>query len=153
MSARAILDTNVLVYAEDVCEPEKSAISRGLIAELSQAQGAAVTTQILGEFVATVTRKLTPPLSADEVALRVDSLAAFMPVLDTTFEVVSQAIRATARYRMHYYDAQIWAAARLGGIRLVLTEDRQCADEIEGVRFLDPFTPGVTLDDVFAALA
>lgn len=44
-------------------------------------------------------------------------------------------------------DAQIWAAARLAGITIVLTEDFNSGAVIEGVRFVNPFTPEFELAD------
>lgn len=38
-----------------------------------------------------------------------------------------------------YYDAQIWACARLNHIPVVLSEDFQDGQTLEGVRFVDPF--------------
>jgi predicted nucleic acid-binding protein len=53
--------------------------------------------------------------------------------------VVWEAMRAARRYGFHYYDAQIWAAARCSGIAVVLSEDFAVGSVIEGVRFLNPF--------------
>jgi predicted nucleic acid-binding protein len=40
-----------------------------------------------------------------------------------------------------YWDAQLWACARLHHTRLVLSEDFTDGQVIEGVRFVDPFRP------------
>jgi len=44
-----------------------------------------------------------------------------------------------------YWDAQIWATARLNQIPIVLSEDFAHGRRIEGVRFLNPFLPEVEL--------
>jgi predicted nucleic acid-binding protein len=46
------------------------------------------------------------------------------------------------RYQLSYYDAQIWAVARLNRIPLVLSEDFSDGSVIEGVRFANPFADG-----------
>jgi predicted nucleic acid-binding protein len=40
---------------------------------------------------------------------------------------------------LSFWDAQIWAAARLHRIPVVLSEDFNPGAVIEGVRFVDPF--------------
>jgi predicted nucleic acid-binding protein len=40
---------------------------------------------------------------------------------------------------MNYWDAQIWAAAWVHRIPVVLSEDFQHDARIEGVRFVNPF--------------
>jgi predicted nucleic acid-binding protein len=42
-------------------------------------------------------------------------------------------------YQFSFWDAQIWAAARLNHIPVVLSEDFNSGAVIEGVRFVDPF--------------
>jgi predicted nucleic acid-binding protein len=68
------------------------------------------------------------------------------PVYDTSLQVVLEALRATIRYQMHYYDAQIWAVARVNHISLVLSEDFADGAVIEGVRFANPFAEGFDLE-------
>jgi predicted nucleic acid-binding protein len=42
-------------------------------------------------------------------------------------------------YQFSYWDAQIWAAARLNQVPVVLTEDLPGQQYIEGVRYKNPF--------------
>jgi len=56
--------------------------------------------------------------------------------------VVREAVRGAREYRLSIFDAQIWASAKLSGATIVLTEDNQSAEFIEGVRFVNPFAPG-----------
>lgn len=142
MSDPVLLDTNVLVYAEDNSEQAKRDTARQVIEHLLESRRAAVTTQVCAEFYSAVTRRFRNSLSDEEVAGRVRTYATLMPVLDTTLAVILEAMRGVVRYRMSYYDAQIWAAARLNGIGTVLSEDFRNGQEIEGVRFVDPFAPG-----------
>ena len=39
----------------------------------------------------------------------------------------------------------MWAAARTAGAAVLLTEDFQDGQEVEGVRFVDPFAEGFDL--------
>ena len=148
MNGRVMLDANVLVYAEDTSEPAKRQIAQDVIAQLIAHDQAVVTSQVLGEYFYTVTRRFPTRLGPEAASARLDVLVELLGVFDTSATVVLEAARGVVRYRMHYYDAQIWAAARLNGIGLVLSEDFQDGQEIEGVRFADPFAEGFDLGSV-----
>lgn len=45
-------------------------------------------------------------------------------------------------YIEEHKDAQIWAAARLHGLSLILSKDFDLGAVIEGVRFANPFAAG-----------
>jgi predicted nucleic acid-binding protein len=150
MSA-ALVDTNVLFYAVDSTEPRRQSIARELIGLLETRRAGVVTTQVLAEFFSAVTRKLSHPASPDTAQAGLERYAATMRVLDMRVPVVFEAARGVRRYGLSYYDAQIWASARLAGIELVLSEDFASGTEIEGVRFLDPFAEGFSLADALAS--
>jgi predicted nucleic acid-binding protein len=64
---------------------------------------------------------------------------------ELTSTAVLEAIRAVQRHQFAYWDALIWATAKLQGIPNVLTEDRSSSALVEGVRFVDPFTASFDL--------
>ena len=67
-AARAFLDTNILVYAQDVASPLKRRQSRELITEVAIAGTGVISTQVLQEFLVTATGKLgVDPLAAKAV--------------------------------------------------------------------------------------
>jgi predicted nucleic acid-binding protein len=144
--SRFLLDTNVLVYAGDADEPAKRQRALTLLRRLSAVRAGVVTTQILGEYFSTVTRKFAARLGPGEALERLDHIAETNEVLDVSASVVREAARAVDRYGMPYWDAQIWASARLAGVGTVLTEDVPGQPEIEGVRFVDPFAEGFELE-------
>jgi predicted nucleic acid-binding protein len=59
--------------------------------------------------------------------------------------IVSEAVRGVHAHQLPYYDALIWATARLNQITNVITEDGQHNRLIEGIRYLNPFDPGFDL--------
>ncbi len=146
MNGRVLLDTNILVYAEDANETEKRPLAQGVMAHLIATEQATITSQILGEYYYTVTRLFPTTLGPQAASARLDRFVELMSVFEMSATVVLEAARGVVRYRMHYYDAQIWAAARLNGIGLVLSEDYQDGQEIEGVRFANPFVEGFDLE-------
>lgn len=59
--------------------------------------------------------------------------------------IVHEAVRGVIEHNFSYWDAQIWATARLNQIPIVLSEDFSHRRLVEGVRFINPFAPGVEL--------
>jgi predicted nucleic acid-binding protein len=51
-------------------------------------------------------------------------------------------------HQFPFYDAQIWATAKLSGIPAVLSEDFSHASRIEGVLFLNPFVAALPGEEV-----
>jgi predicted nucleic acid-binding protein len=150
MSAGALIDTNVLVYSYDTAEPLKREQARGIVARLAGTERAALTVQVLGEHHWVLRRRFARRFSPRDAAEQPAALSHAFPVYDTTLRVVLEALRGTVRYQFAYYDAQIWACARVNRIPLVLSEDFADGTVIEGVRFANPFAEGFDLE---AALA
>ena len=148
MTGEVLADTNLLVYAYDRSEPDKQRTAMAVLDRLVVSGSGVITSQVLSEFYVTVTRKLTAPLTTAQARERVRNYVLSWPVLDITAMVVLEATRGADEHRLHYWDAQLWAAAKLSQIDLVLTEDLPSAPVIEGVRFVNPFDDGFILDDL-----
>jgi predicted nucleic acid-binding protein len=145
MSAPVVLDTNVLIYAEDSADPIKRQRARSVIHEVLRSRSGVLTAQVIGEYWSTVTRRFSHELTAEEAQGRLEMYCSRMRVVPVDVAVVKAAVRGARRYVMHYYDAQVWAAARIAGVGVVLSEDLNPGPEIEGVRFMDPFVEGFDL--------
>lgn len=145
MRGEILVDSNILVYAYDRSEPVKQRAAADLLDRLFEAQTGVLTTQVLAEFFVIVTRKITAPLDPTRAAERVRNFALSWSVLEVTPLIVLEATRGATVHQLHYWDAQLWAAAKLNQIELVLTEDLPSGQVVEGVRFLDPFGPGFSL--------
>jgi len=150
--ARYLLDTNVLVYGFDGAEREKQARALDVVARVGRpgpsGPAAALPAQALAEFARVATGRLEPPLPADEVYRQVGLYERAFPVVALTPAVVLEAVRGLRDHGFSYYDAQIWAAAKLNQIPLVLSEDFASGSTVEGVTFVDPFAGGFIVDDL-----
>ena len=142
-----LLDTNVLVYAYDRSERRKQEQARALLEVLATAGTAALSTQVLGEFFTVITRKIKHPLGVREGLERLEHHARIWPVLEITETIVLQAARAVRDHQMHFWDAQLWAVARLHDIPAILSEDFGSGSVVDGVGFLNPFLPGFRISD------
>lgn len=146
MTAVVLLDSNVLLYAVDSAEPVKSAQARRILDSLESSGVASLCAQVLGEYCSVALRKFRHLIPPENVVPQAEAWARTFPVRNTTLRVVLEALRGTVRYQMPYYDAQIWAVARVHHIPLVLSEDFTDGASIEGVRFANPFAEGFDLD-------
>jgi predicted nucleic acid-binding protein len=144
---RVMLDTNILVYFYDHNSVEKQKSARDIITRLAEEKNGCLSVQTLGEFITATLRKLNPPFSASQALTEASQLAAIFPVFDLTQHIVLEAARGVRDHQLAYYGAQIWAAARLNQTQLILSEDFQDGQILEGVRFINPFSDGFILDD------
>jgi predicted nucleic acid-binding protein len=147
----ALIDANILVYAHDPDESVKQAQAIALLDHLYETGYGRLSVQSLGEFFYVITRGNTPRLSPGDAAARVDLLIRAWPVLSTTPFVVLEAMRGVHQHRLAYWDAQIWATARLNQIPIIVSEDYSVGSVIEGVRFVNPFALDFDRDRWFPA--
>ena len=140
---RYLIDTNVLLYPMDARDPWKQSRAEQLLLHLARTESAALSIQALSEFASVALRKLIPPLSPKEASQQLERLIEAFPVFPLTPAVVLEALRGVERHGLSFYDAQVWAVARLQGIPLILSEDFPSGAVLEGVGFLNPFDPAL----------
>jgi predicted nucleic acid-binding protein len=145
MTAGLLVDTNLLVYAFDPSNRDKQARCARLLDVLATTGRGLLSTQVLGEFFRVVTEKIDRRLAPAEARRVVAGFADGWPVLPITAAIVTEAARGVSEFRLSYWDAQIWATARLNQVGTVLSEDFQDGRTIETVRFLDPLSSAFDL--------
>lgn len=138
MSASVLIDANVFVYADDATEPVKAARAREWIADLVSSGAGVVSSQVVGEYVNAVERKFRIAFTTERATESAHRIIGILPVLAVDDRVTREALRAHRRYGLDYWDAQLFATARIGGVDTILTEDVP-ADELEGIRYVNPF--------------
>jgi predicted nucleic acid-binding protein len=139
MIARILLDTNVLVYVYDTSAPLKRSMARSTLGALAKAGVGAVSTQVLSEFFS-VTTRLT--LNPQEALVELQHQLEVWTVLQVTTEVILAAARAVRDHRLNFWDAQLWAAAKVHGLGTIFSEDFSSGSTLGGVKFINPFEPG-----------
>lgn len=141
MTKKALIDTNVLVYAYDNSEPAKQKTALRLLDRLVISNKGLISTQILSEFFVVVTLKIPDPLTLEQAEDRVVNFCQIWPVLLINEMIVMEAVRGVRTHSFSYWDALIWATARLNQANLIFSEDFSHDQMVEGVRFLNPFLP------------
>lgn len=139
-----LLDTNILVYSFDVREPGLQKKAQTLIVQVENVGAACLSVQCLGEFFRVTTAKFH--LSAAEMVEQVAIWQQIFPVYPLTPQIVLEAARGVRDHQLSYYDAQIWAMARLNQIPVVFSEDFQDGQTLDGVQFANPFASTFNLD-------
>jgi predicted nucleic acid-binding protein len=131
------VDTNVLLYAISSA-PGEAGKARRAVALLNEPD-LAVSVQVFQEFYVQATRPTAvSPVAHDDAVAFVATLRRF-PVQDITPRLVDAAFAARKRWGLSYWDAAIVEAARLIGCDVVLSEDLQHGQDLDGVRVVDPF--------------
>ena len=137
MSAKAFVDTNVLIYAHDVDAAANHEIAKRLLQELWSQRAGALSSQVLQEFYVNVTQKIASPLSKKSARAVVSSYLIWC--VDTTSEEISAAFEIEDEARIGFWDALIIAAAVKAGADRILSEDLNAGQTIAGVRIENPF--------------
>ncbi len=137
-----LIDTNILVYFIDPRDPAHQDQAMRLLRFLDETATGCLSVQSLAEFMSVTSRRLAPWITLSEAMQQTERWILAYPILDLTPLIVLEAARGVRDYRMAYYDAQIWATARLNQIPFIFSEDFQDGMVIEGVTFLNPFRAG-----------
>lgn len=142
-----LIDTNVLIYASDPAEIIRQDQALRTLKYLETARAGRLSAQCLAEFVNATTRSRQPLYSRAEAVTQVENLLRSFPVFNLTPLIVLEAARGARDHGLAYYDAQIWASARLNQVTVVFSEDFNDGQVLEGVRFANPFAAGFRLED------
>jgi predicted nucleic acid-binding protein len=140
MNGRILLDTNILVYIYDPFDSTKQERAIAIVDRLIQTNRAVISTQVMGEFFMATTRAKRQLLSPAEAIARIRNYMSACSVVDVTRLITLEAIRGVEAHKFGFWDAQIWATARLNQISEVYSEDFNSGAIIEGVQFTNPLT-------------
>jgi predicted nucleic acid-binding protein len=131
------VDTNVFLYAVDPAEPLKQVRAIEVLGSLA-AERIVISSQVLGEYYVTATRKLSPPIDPVEARRHVAGFVKF-EVVAVDDALVQRAVHRSQMSTISYWDALIVEAARAGGCTELLTEDLAAGANFDGVTVVNPF--------------
>ena len=138
---RVLLDTNVLIYAATATDDTRHATAQRTIAALRDEE-IAVSSQVLAEYCNVLTHAHRYEHDPAQISADVENMMLIWEVLPLHGGIVLSALEAHSRWQLPYYDAQIWAAAALNAIPVVLSEDFEDGAVLGGVKFINPFADG-----------
>jgi predicted nucleic acid-binding protein len=143
------VDTNVLIYAEDVANRVKQQAALAWLRELWVRRRGRVSSQVLNEFYVNVTRKIKPGMPAGDARAEVRRYQRWQP-WSLDHATVESAWAVESRHGLSYWDALIVASAQAQGCTVLLTEDLRHDQMIDKVRILNPFLVGPEVLDASA---
>ena len=114
MAARALIDTNILIYRYDERFPDKQSIASDVLREGIVSGSLRIPHQAIVECVSVTTRgkpedRLLDPAEAHREAEEL--MAQFPGSSIPTRAVLRTALRGAAAYRLSWFDAHLWAYA------------------------------------------
>lgn len=134
--ARLSLDTNILVYAIDPTHPEKHLRAKELMRR-GAAADLVLTQQVIGEYLNFVLRRM--PERHATLRESAERLCRAFPLLRTPPSLLLAAYDRAIRYKLQFWDALIVSVCLANGVTLLLSEDLQDRQMIDGLTVLDPF--------------
>ncbi len=138
MSDKTFVDTNILVYAHDLDSGKKHEIAQKAIINLWDTGTGVISTQVLQEFYVTLTKKVPVPLKKSLVRRILNNYLAW-DVAVNNGETILQAIEIEENYHISFWDAMIVSAAYFKNAAVILTEDLNEGQQIEGITIVNPF--------------
>ena len=139
------IDTNVLVYAEDVHESWKRTTALEVL-EKAPRETTLIPVQVLAELYRVLTGKVRR--SPRKALAAVHAWGDSYPSIESSPSILLAALDVAVEHQLHIWDAIILAAAADAGCRLLLSEDLQDGFTWRGVTVTNPFSksPHLLLD-------
>jgi predicted nucleic acid-binding protein len=135
-SPRSFIDTNILVYADDGLHPVKQQKAVQLLSEHRRNKTGVISLQVLQEYFVTAKNKLKLDVALARAQLEYHS------GLDVAVADASDILAAIDLHRLYgfsFWDSLILQMAKRSGCRVILTEDMQHGQIIDGVEIVNPF--------------
>ena len=139
MTGPCFVDANVLVYTRDTRDASKRARALQWISHLWQERLGRTSIQVLSEYYAVATRKLTPRVPSGEAWDYVQELFAWQPQ-PVDAALLKRAHEIEQRWRLSWWDSMVVAAAQLQDCAILATEDLQDGMVFGLVTVRNPFT-------------
>lgn len=136
MATRSFIDTNILVYAEASDVPAKQKAALALLKQLYEEACGVLSTQVLQEYCNVALKKLK--LSPQYIRTQLDLYEQF-EVIQVTPSIIRAGLDLHQTRCISFYDAIVLATAQTAGCSLLLSEDMNTGEMVDGVRIVNPF--------------
>ncbi len=141
MSDKCFVDTNILVYTQDLAAGDKCSRAQVLMNALWEGRNGVISTQVLQELYIALRRRLKSPMSAVEAAEILRDYSEWQVVVNNR-ESIFRAIDIETRYKISFWDALILQAAEQAGAKIVYSEDLSHGARYAGLQVVNPFIGG-----------
>lgn len=135
---KTFVDTNVLIYAHNVDAGLKHDSAKQRLAALWTERTGLLSIQVLQELYVNITRKIPKPLGRPTAQELVRTYAAWL-FGPTEIQHVVRAAELEESHTLSFWDSLIVVSAASAGAGVLLTEDLNHGQVVEGVRIENPF--------------
>ncbi len=142
MSARAFVDSNILIYAHDRGAGTRYSVARELVESLWSGRNGVLSTQVLQEFYVNVRRKATRPIEPAESRRLIEDYLLWEVVVNDGSTILG-ALDIEQRFMVSFWDAMILQAANSAKVATVYSEDLSHGQSYYGVKVVNPFAAGI----------
>jgi predicted nucleic acid-binding protein len=136
--ALTFVDTNILAYAYDSSEASRQPAAAAILESLWLTRSGALSTQVLQEFYAVVTRKFDPPMTRQAARAIVAEYGEWV-VVEIDVPMILSSSHLEEGHQMSFWDALVVEAARRAGATRLLSEDLQAGRRFDGLVIENPF--------------
>lgn len=137
MSDRTFVETNILVYAHDADAGKKHVSAAKAVTDLWESRDGIISTQVLQELYVALRRKVVSPVKRN-VARRLIKNYLTWELVVNDGAILLHASEIEGNYRLSFWDSLIVAAAYSKNASVILTEDMNHGQIIEGIRIHNP---------------
>lgn len=144
MTKSALVDTNILIYAYDRNAEHRHKKAVFVLDTLYKASAGYLSVKTISEFFA-ASRRLSSILPLDKAVEEMEKYIRLWPVLDLTPQIAIEAARGVLKYQFSYWDAQIWATAKIYGLTAVFSENMHTGGRFDEVSIINPLADNFDL--------
>lgn len=137
---RILIDTNIILYTYDYRDLLRKKRAEEVLRTLEKTNTGVFSIQTLSEFMNVVTKSPNPIIETSVILQQLQYWISLFPIIQISENIVFEATRCVLEHKLSYYDAQIWAAAKLTQIPVIFSEDFQDGQTLEGVLFVNPLS-------------
>jgi predicted nucleic acid-binding protein len=135
--AKIFIDTNIFIYTLDKYDKTKQKTARKTVKNIVENDIAVISTQVLQEFYNICTMKLH--LIPLKVKGYLHNYNENFEVVQNNCEIIERGIDVSIISQISFWDALILAAAEYSKCSVVITEDLNDGQIINGIRIKNPF--------------
>lgn len=135
---KMFIDTNIIIYAYDITAGKKHKIASDILADLWNTGHGILSTQVLQEFFVNVVKKIPKPINKQQAKEIIKDFLKWQVVVNTG-ESIIEAIDISTNYGFSFWDSMIIEAALTGGASVLISEDFQDGQAINGITIKNPF--------------
>lgn len=141
MTGKFFLDTNFFVYLFNKTEHDKWDQCHQILIAADNNVQFVISTQVLNEFISVMLNKFKmPPMILKGI---IDDMCEY-ELVETNVNIIKKAMDIKILNQLSFWDSLIISAAKSANCSIILTEDMNDGQVIEGVKIQNPFTLNLT---------